>query len=65
VELSEQLAGVSFAFPPCGAGDRTQSVRLGSKCLYPLNHPIGPELPFLFLFFFKSFGESASVFLLL
>lgn len=52
---------VSFVFPPCGTGDRTQSVRLGSKGL----DPIGPRLLFLFWIFCRSFDENASVFLLL
>lgn len=39
---------------PCGFQERTQAVRTGSKCLYPISHLIGPLMIFLSEYSFET-----------
>lgn len=39
VEVRRQLVRVGVLLPHWGSGIRTQTIRLVSKCLYPLSHP--------------------------
>lgn len=46
VEVREQHVGVSSQFYPVSFRNRTLSVRLGSKCHYPLSRLAGPSVSF-------------------
>lgn len=42
VKVRGQLTGVSFLLSLCGSGNQIQAVRLGGKCLHPLNYLAAP-----------------------
>jgi len=42
VEVRGQLVRVRSLLPLCGSWNRTQVIRLGSKCLYPMSQLTGP-----------------------